>query len=83
MNKKECFELVDGSETLLTLSEQGKVWYNYCDELLIDFSKPGEYVVSAKINNPGMPEKLTCTIKDVGVEKEIQFPDSWKEYIDI
>ena len=83
LNKKECFELVDGSETLLTLSEQGKVWYNYCDELLIDFSKPGEYVISAKLNNPGMPESLTCTIKDVGVEKEIQFPDSWKEYINI
>lgn len=83
LNKKEYFELVDGSETLLTLSEQGKVWYNYCDELMIDFSKTGEYVISAKLNNPDMPESLTCTIKDVGVEKEIQFPDSWKEYIDI
>ena len=81
LRTKECFMLADGSETLLTLSEQGKEWYNYCDELLIDFSKPSEYVISAKLNNPSMPENLICTIKDVGIEKEIEFPDSWKEYV--
>ncbi len=81
LRTKECFMLADGSETQLTLSEQGKQWYVYCDELLIDFSKPGEYFISAKLNEPGMPESLICTIKDVGIEKEIEFPDSWKEYV--
>ena len=81
LRTKECFMLADGSETLLTLSEQGKVWYNYCDELLIDFSKPGEYVISAELNALDMPESLVCTIKDVGIEKGIEFPASWKEYI--
>lgn len=81
LRTKECFMLADGSETLLTLSEQGKEWYNYCDELLIDFSKAGEYVISATLNNSALPESLVCTIKDVGIEKEIEFPDSWKEYV--
>ena len=81
LRTKEYFTLVSGSETQLTLSEQGKQWYVYCDELLIDFSKPSEYVISAKLNNPSMPENLICTIKDVGIEKEIEFPDSWKEYV--
>ena len=81
LRTKEYFTLVSGSETQLTLSEQGKQWYVYCDELLIDFSKPGEYVISAELNEPDMPESLVCTIKGVGIEKEIEFPDSWKEYI--
>ena len=81
--EQDYFQLVEGRDDQLTLSEAGKEWYVYCKSLLIDFSQEGKYIVTAELTEEAeMFESLECTISGVGEEHTIEFPERWKQYVE-
>ena len=75
--EREYFVLKEGTTNVLTLSDWGKSYYNYCESLEIMLNKDGSYTVTATgLSVPGLPVQglaMSMTIENVGSTQPIAF----------
>ncbi len=80
--QKEYFQLKDGTDNVLTLSEAGKDWYGYCESLEIVCNEDGTFDISASVNGSAFVMYVTSvelTVSGIGEQKEVAFPDDVKQ----
>ena len=80
--KKEYYQLKDGTDNVLTLSEAGKDWYVYCESLEIVCNEDGTFDISASVNGSAFVMYVTSvelTVSGIGAQKEVAFPADVKQ----
>lgn len=80
--QKEYFQLKDGTDNVLTLSEAGKDWYVYCESLEIVCNEDGTFDISASVDGSAFVMYVTSvelTVSGIGEQKEVAFPDDVKQ----
>lgn len=85
--RREYFTLKDGTENVLTLTDTGKAWYNYCDNIEIEFREDGSYFITATgLSVPAFSgsgvDALTLIIADIGETQPIEFPQTITDAVD-
>ena len=80
--EKEYYQLKDGTDNVLTLSEAGKDWYVYCESLEIVCNEDGTFDISASVDGSAFVMYVTSvelTVSGIGEQKEVAFPDDVKQ----
>lgn len=82
---KEYYQLKDGTDNVLTLSEAGREFYNYCESMEIACNEDGTFRISATVDGSSAVmyvESVELTVSDIGEQEEVVFPEDVQKSYD-